>query len=361
MNGDNASLSNLKFFHNSHNDLFLNSNAATITNTTFKDESSIDSWYDVTYENVTYGIGDFEDLSEEISLTPEGGLLILDRDYEFINGSINGIVISKSITIDGAGHTLNGSKLSRIFNITAANVTIRNVNFINGNAIGSYGIVHGGGAIYWNASNGYVENCNFTNNGLYSLDSDEYMRQEIVVCDDGTMRIEYVYVYMIPAGAKTSQGGAIAWIGDDGKVVNSIFKHNFVGYANDGGAIFWAGANGKIINSEFYDNDAYRGAAVNWKGVNGTISLSTFINSGICDNGIYWTGKNGEIKNSILLSSLDNGYVISPYSVSVKADFNFWGDTKDNPNIANKSSDVKYWVLMDVSSKKILFLKMNHS
>ena len=91
--------------------MFLNSNNATIVNSSFKDTSSVDSWYDVDYKNVSYGIGDFDDLSEEISLTPEGGVLVLDRDYEFINGSIKGILISKPITIDGAGHTLNGNKI----------------------------------------------------------------------------------------------------------------------------------------------------------------------------------------------------------------------------------------------------------
>lgn len=46
-----------------------------------------------------------------------------------------GILISKSIVIDGKGHTINANKISRIFNITADNVILRNINFINGNAL----------------------------------------------------------------------------------------------------------------------------------------------------------------------------------------------------------------------------------
>ena len=349
LNGDNAYLSDLKFFQNSPDDLFLNSRNATVVNTSFKDKSAIDSWYEVNYENVSYGIGDFDDLAEEIYFTPEGGVLVLDRDYVFINGTNKGIVISKSITIDGAGHTLDGNKLSRIFNITAGNVTIKNVNFKNGNALGSYGIHYGGGAIYWNGTNGYVENCNFTDNCLYSFEYDPYEQEEVIVDENGFSHTIYI---PRPSGATTSQGGAIAWIGDNGKIANSIFKHNCVGYANDGGAVFWAGANGKIINSEFYDNDAYRGAAIYWKGANGIISLSTFLNSGICDNGIFWTGQNGLIKYSILLSSYGDGCVISPYANNVKADLNYWGDTVDNPNAATKSSNVYYWVLMDYKADK---------
>ncbi len=353
-NGNNASLANLKFIRNSPKDLFLNSINATVANTSFKDESAVESWYDVNYVNVTYGIGDFEILSDEIYMTPEGGILVLDRDYEFVNGSAEGIVISKSITIDGAGHTLNGNKLSRIFNVTADNVTIKNVNFINGDSRGSYYIYYGGGAILWNGNDGCVENCSFEDNCEYSIDIEEF-RQEIVVCDDGVMHIEYYYILPV-VGATTSQGGAIAWIGDNGKVENSTFRRNSVGYANDGGAIYWAGVNGKIINSQFYDNDAFRGAALYWSGVNGTVSLSTFINSGICDDGIFWTGQNGLIKNSILLSELGFNCVISQYSNGVKADFNFWGDTIDSPNRANKSANVNFWVLMDyIASTDFVF------
>ena len=286
----------------------------------------------------------FDELSDLINSTPENEILVLDNDYTFINGSNKGILISKPITIDGAGHTLDGNKLSRIFNVSADNVVLKNISFINGNALGSYGKYYGGGAIYWNGSNGILDNCNFTDNCEYSFEYDPYD----IVIPDGEGDLPVIYS-LRPSGATTTQGGAIAWIGDNGKVMNSTFNHNCIGYANDGGAIFWAGANGEIINSEFYDNDAYRGAAIYWNGENGTITLSKFLNSGICDNGIFWMGKNGVVKNSMLLKLNGDIDVISPYSVDVKADFNFWGDTVENPNGVNKSSNVQYWVLMDYS------------
>lgn len=335
-NCENANLSNSKFYNNSPNDLFVNTNNLTIANSTFKRQSCIESWYGITYKNVSYGIYNFDDLKEVISEIPEGGVLVLDCDYEFVNGSDKGIVISKSITIDGAGHTLDGKKLSRIFNVTADNVTIKNINFINGNSFGSYGACYGGGAIYWKGANGLCENCSFEDNSLYSFEYDPYT-------EDNQFR---------PNGATTGQGGAITWIGANGKVSNSTFRHNSVGYANNGGAIFWAGVNGQIMNSEFYDNDAYRGSAIYWSGANGTITLSKFINDGICDSGIFWVGKNGVVKNSILLKSRNGEDVISPYSVSVKADFNFWGDTVDNPNKVNKNKNVNYWVLLEYSPDK---------
>ena len=76
-----------------------------------------------------------------------------DIDAEFING----IVIAKdNFTIDGKGHTIDGAGLARIFNITSNNVTLKNINFMNGNA--SYG-----GAIYNNGKT-TIDNSKFTNN-----------------------------------------------------------------------------------------------------------------------------------------------------------------------------------------------------
>ena len=344
LNSDNVIIANSKFYNNSPNDLFANSNNLTIANSSFKNESCISSWQDINYADVSFGPFGFDDLADEISGIPQGGLLVLDSDYQFLNGTDTGIVISKSITIDGAGHTLDGNKLSRIFNVTADNVTLKNINFINGNALGSYGIRHGGGAIYWNGSDGTVENCTFTGNALYSFEFDPY---EDEVTNDGE-GLTIVHTTR-PDGATTCQGGAISWMADNGKVINSTFSRNSVGYANDGGAIYWAGSNGNIINSEFYANDAFRGAAIYWNGENGTISLSKFINTGICDNGIFWMGENGVIKNSLLINIDGRIGVISPYSVKVAADYNYWGDTLENPNLVNKSENVKYWVLMDYS------------
>ena len=269
--GDNGLLDSSKFSNNYLNDLFLNTRNMTVSNSRFEKESCIETFYDdIRYINVTFGQADtFDDLSLLINNTPEGGVLILDDDYKFINGSDKGIVISKSITIDGRGHTIDGSKLSRIFNITANDVVLKNINFINGNAIGSYTHVnYGGGAIYWSGANGYALNCNFTRNSQYSVEP--FPEEEIII--DGNRTI-HVY-YAIPAGAKTSEGGAIVWRGENGTVSNCIFESNSIGYANTAGAIMWRGNNGKIIDSEFYDNTAWFAGAIYWAGNNGSMISS---------------------------------------------------------------------------------------
>lgn len=342
-NGDDALLVNSKFIDNNPNDLFLNSHNATLINSSFTNESCIESWYDVNYTEVKFGpINTFDDLASLINNTPEGGILVLDDDYKFINGSNKGILISKQITIDGAGHTLDGNKLSRIFNIVAANVVLKNINFINGDAIGSY--VHssyGGGAIYWNGTDGHVENCNFTDNRRYSLE----IRTEEVTAEDGSTVVVY---YAVSIDDKCCEGGAIVWNGMNGTVKKCIFRENGVDYSGLGGAIYWRGACGNVINSEFYQNRAYTGAAIYWEGDNGTLTSSVLLNeyedwrNSYEDELLYWTGDNATIKDSLLIDAII-------LSSNVSCDFNCWGDPIDNPNLVSKPNNTNYWILLNLT------------
>ena len=57
----------------------------------------------------------FNELSDKINHTED--TITLDSDYEYKNGTDKEIVISKPVTIDGAGHTIDAKKSSRIFNV----------------------------------------------------------------------------------------------------------------------------------------------------------------------------------------------------------------------------------------------------
>ena len=294
---------------------------------------------------VKSNVSSFEDLSAKINETSENGILTLDCDYEYKNGSNKGIMISKPITIDGAGHTLDGKKASRMFNVTADNVTLKNINFVNGNAYGRYfSNSAGGGAIYWNGANGTVENCNFTNNFGSGIEDDPFDKEEVWIDENG---IEFHTYRIRPMGAKTNEGGAIVWNATNGTVFRCIFKNNGVGYPNYGGAICWRGSLGKVLESEFYENDAWAGAAICWIGENGTILYSKFVNSGsIFGRDIMWFGENGLIKYSFLLSS--EGCPLYPYSGNVVADYNFWGDILPDTKI-DKISNLHNWIVLNAS------------
>lgn len=295
--------------------------------------------------SVEKDISSFDELSGLVNDTPENGTLILEKDYEYGSGQNKGVVISKSMTIDGAGHTLNGNKLSRMFNVTADNVILKNINFINGNAYGRYfSNEAGGGAIYWNGANGYIENCRFTNNTGYGIEEDPFDQEEVTVDENGMI----IHFYRVrPLGAKTNEGGAIVWNGTNGTVSKCVFKSNSVGYPNSGGAICWRGPAGNVLESEFYYNDGWSGAAICWIGNNGRILYSKFVNTGnIFGRDIMWFGENGLIKYSFLLAS--DGCPLYPYSGNVVADYNFWGDILPDTKV-DKISDLNNWIVLNAS------------
>ncbi len=59
-------------------------------------------------------IGTFDELSDQINSSAIGGVLNLTKDYKFVNGDNNGIMINKTITINGNNHKLDGNNQSRI-------------------------------------------------------------------------------------------------------------------------------------------------------------------------------------------------------------------------------------------------------
>ncbi len=95
-------------------------------------------------DNNVYMAGEnsFSNLDDEIKNTSKS--LDLNQNYAFNNGTDNknGIVISKdNFVLNGNGNTIDGKNQSRIFNITAKNVTLSNLILTGGNA-------EKGGAIY---------------------------------------------------------------------------------------------------------------------------------------------------------------------------------------------------------------------
>ena len=105
----------------------------------------------------TTGESSFSNLTDEIKNT--GTSLDLNRDYAFNNetDNKNGIAIAKdNFVLNGNGRTIDAKNQSRIFNITANNVTINDLILINGNA-------EKGGAIYTSKSL-TLNNVTFINN-----------------------------------------------------------------------------------------------------------------------------------------------------------------------------------------------------
>ena len=122
----------------------------------------------------TTGESSFSNLTDEIENT--GTSLDLNQDYAFNNetDNKNGIVIGKdNFVLNGNGRTIDGKNQSRIFNITANNVTLSNLILTGGNA-------DKGGAIYTSGSltlNNvtFIKNFATTEGGAVELLSDNVL------------------------------------------------------------------------------------------------------------------------------------------------------------------------------------------
>lgn len=241
--------------------------------------------------------GTFTELQEKINSAYAGSTIILKNDYkpddEFVINSsrhFDGVEISKSLTIDGNGHTITGShqmRTSYIFTITTNNpVTLKNIVFTHGaraiTAVGNLNII----------------NCTFTNNAIFGED-----------------------------------GGAVYCSGKL-TVENSNFKDNTALYFGDdvrlyGGAII-CGKGSTISNSIFEDNTASRGSAVS--GFNpGDVTLTKctlYKNYIIKNGGFYYLNiliNNGNAENCRFI-----GYKSTDNVVNGKVSNCIFDDTKTN-------------------------------
>lgn len=190
-----------------------------------------------------------------ISNAKEGSTVNLNKDYNF-DSSSSGITISKQLTIDGKGHSIDGADLSRIFNVNANNVTIKNIIFKNCNL--NNGNSNRGGSIYWSGSNGLLKNCQFVNCSVTSTSS---------------------------SSASYAYGGAVYWYGYNGKIDGCTFTNCLATSKSSGGdsyayagAVCWSNTEGVINNCSFTNclSNAYsskysavkvysRGGAVYWE------------------------------------------------------------------------------------------------
>ena len=220
-------------------------------------------------------LGDFDELNNDIQNLSPGDVYDFTKDYSFkggIDSTKQFITINKEIIINGNGHTIDGQHLSGLFKITANNVKIYNLTFINfefhGVTIKSPTIDARGPKI-----------------GGYSTKK---------TLDD---KIFYIY---------TENYSPIQWKGDNGLISGCTFYGNS---AINGGALSWSGNNGIIDDCLFIDNIARGvGGAIYIGGTNNTIINSIFINSSsqLSNEAIYldYKRENINLKNNAYKDSI---------------------------------------------------------
>ena len=195
----------------------------------------------VTVNNVS---GTFTDLATEIANAE--GELNLTRNYKYLPDNDysykDGIIIDKSITINGNGHTINGNNQARAFYINAHDVILNNIAFLNEYA-------SSGGSVVWYGDNGTLVNCSFVK--CFSQDT----------------------------------GGAVDWRSPNGVIGNCSFVNCQA--SNDGGAVYCDGDYGILSNCSFVNSSSCRGGGIYCAASDFTLINSTFEGNS-AQNGSDW-------------------------------------------------------------------------
>lgn len=221
--------------------------------------------------DVTVDGNSFEDIRSAIESSNDGDTIFL-KGGSYI-GTGTEIIVDKEITIVGGSSltdntlaTLDANYQSRIFNVTANNVVIKNINFIKGVLSGD------GAAIYWSGENGYLSNSNFNDNHATYSGNNYYSAKGGAVCWNGKYGILSNSTF---SSNTAGYGGGIVWMASNGTVRNSNFTKNTVG--RDGGSVYWIYEYGKLFECNFINNIAsYEGGGIRWTGFAGNISYCNF-------------------------------------------------------------------------------------
>ena len=103
--------------------------------------------------------------NELIEIFLDSDILMQDIEQNFYEGGIE--LDYDNLVLDGKGHTIDASNLSRIFYVTANNITLKNIKFINGKYHQNYlDNEYCGGAVIKAINNTSLSiiNCEFINN-----------------------------------------------------------------------------------------------------------------------------------------------------------------------------------------------------
>ncbi len=247
--------------------------------------------------------GTFADLQKKIDEAPEGSLINLENDY--VSGESWGMSITKSLTINGNGHTIDAEKNGQIFKIECDNVALKNITFIN--AYLTYHIPpdYSGAAIHINANNSIIQDCIFMNNSVELAIGSGFGG---AISSIGNMTVINSYfesndVY----GDVSSNGGAIDSYGNLNLVGSKFISNKVKGTQGNGAAVY---CNGHLTVNDcsFEDNtlscwDDTNGGAIY---CNGNMEV---LNSNFISNGGHYTGTGGAIYSTGTVNVSDSNFI----------------------------------------------------
>ena len=266
--------------------------------------------------------GDFNLLQMLINGASENGVINLEHNYTYdigVDTITEGIIINKtSLTIDGHGYTIDAKSMSRIFNVNASNVVLKNIILINGKSV-DYG-----GAVYFNDV-GSVLNCHFVNNhGSYGGGVSFISSGNVTNCN-------------FVNNTASEWGGAVYMISVSGSEISKcIFENNT---ANRAGAVYMS-SGGSVVDCSFVNNTAIYGGAV-YMSDDDVINCSFVNNHGSYGRNIFTSSTTHRIiDNSFLdtIITLNNHYYDYDDGLIVSGTIDY-GVNSDIDNLIFKFND----------------------
>ena len=191
-----------------------------------------------------------------------------EKEQNFYEGGIE--IDRDDITIDGHDHTIDADGLSRIFYITAKNVTLKNIRFKNAKYFKNRldDEYSGGGAIFTTRDSSLsLINCKFIENTSQSSGAAITNRGELISVENcrfenntsksnATLTNRQNYISLKGCCFKSNmgnKGGAISSVDGIATIKDTIFEKN-TSHHRGGGAIYCEGGEISVINSTFNTN-----------------------------------------------------------------------------------------------------------
>lgn len=292
-----------------------------------------------------------KDANENDVIDLENGVKLNEVNINEETTYKNGIVIDKSITIDGHGFTINatdanGNKV-RIFNIANADVTLKNMILTSGSVASP-----GGAAIYINGGSLTLINVTLIDNKVTALTGAALSANNAQVT---VINSSFINNTLTKTDYSALGGGAAIYLnGGSLNVDNSLFEGNvYNGYSyssasvgGGGGAIYTTTATTNILNSRFIRNSAIRTG-----GSGELVAGALLIKTGIIKGNIFEGNTATSAPNTMRVTDADaivnyNAFVgTDAQTVGGSADYqyNWWGT--NNPQSVGVT--LNNWIVMD--------------
>jgi len=267
--------------------------------------------------------------------------IVLDCDYVFmLNDNIEGVFISKNLTVDGDNHFVDGRYKSRLFKTIDCNIVFKNIILKNAR------IPYLGGAIYSQSGSITIINSSLIDNvaqngaGVYTKTGD-------ITIINSTFTDNHLFDF---SDSGLCNGGGIYTDTGDVNINNTLFTSNS---ALNGGGVYVKTGKTVIYNSRFIDNSAENATSIYC--LNNNLNIY---------NSIFDKTQNMEIitKNIQILNCTFNGTVIPkiPENKPVRVVLTL---TAGKKTFKSKVKTKKYTIYLKYKTKGIsnllVYLKIN--